>query len=334
MSPVSAQISLGVRTRLSRASRTHGANGRYLLARVAQGVIVVVGALVISFGLTQITGNPAEVLAGGAMSDEQVQLLSKQLGYERPVVEQFTDYFSSAAVGDFGTSFRFGEPALTTVLQALPKTLLLVAGAIVVASAVAVPTAVFSVLRRESRTDRALRSFVIVGQGIPEFWLGLLLTLVFAVWLGWLPSLYEPGVLAYILPTVTLAVPLAAMLIRLLRADLLDIMTRDFIVALRGKGIAEREIVTRHALRNAVIPFITFLALQVGWLIGGTIIVEAVFVWPGIGTLALSAVETRDLPVVQAIVVVVATAYVLLNLAVDLLVMWVDPRIRLGQGAM
>lgn len=294
--------------------------------------MVVLGAMVISFGLTHVTGNPAEVLAGGAVSAEQVEVLTKELGYDRPVSEQFVDYFGSALRGDFGESFRYGQPALTVVMGALPDTLVLVLGAILLASLIAIPTAVFSVLHRESKADRAIRRLLIVGQGLPEFWLGLLLILVFAVWLGWLPSLYQPDPRALVLPIVTLALPLSAMLVRVLRVELLDVMTRDFIVAARGKGIPERQVVVRHALRNALIPFLTFLALQVGWLIGGTIIVEAVFVWPGIGTLALSSVEARDLPVIQAIVVVIAVTYVLLNLAVDALVTVIDPRVRIGSG--
>jgi peptide/nickel transport system permease protein len=311
-----------------RRLRARGQGARYVLGRLGQGIVIIFGAVTISFFLAHLTGNPAEVLAGGQMSREQVEQLSRQLGYDRSLLVQYGDYLGKVVRGDLGQSFRFQEPAAKSVFDALPDTLLLVAGAILLSCAVAVPTAVFSVLRRESLADRALRRGLIVGQGMPEFWLGLILVLVFAVQLGWLPSIGFEGFRSLILPVVTLAVPLMSMLVRLLRANVLDIMTSDFVVALRGKGLTEVEILLRHALRNALVPFVTFLALQIGWLIGGTIIVENVFVWPGIGTLALTAVQTRDLPVIQAIVILVAAAYVVLNLAVDLLMMWIDPRIR------
>jgi peptide/nickel transport system permease protein len=306
---------------------------RYVLGRVAQGLVIVFGAVTISFVLAHLSGNPAEVLVGGQMSQEQVDQLSHRLGYDRPLLVQYFDYIGKVVRGDLGESFRYQEPAVDSVFTALPRTLLLVAGAILVACAIAVPTAVYSVLRRESLGDRVLRRTLIAGQGIPEFWLGLILVLVFAVWLQWLPSIGFSGFRSLILPVVTLAIPLSSLLVRLLRANLLDIMMSDFVVALRAKGLSELEILRGHALRNALVPFVTFLALQIGWLIGGTIIVENVFVWPGIGTLALSATQVRDLPVIQAIVIVVAVGYVLLNLAVDLLMLAIDPRIRVGKVA-
>jgi peptide/nickel transport system permease protein len=167
---------------------------------------------------------------------------------------------------------------------------------------------------------------------MPEFWLGLLLILIFAVWLGVLPSLGFDDWTSPILPIVTLALPLSSILTRLLRSQLLDIMTSDFVVALRAKGLTEREILVRHALQNALSPFITYIALQVGWLVGGTVVVESVFTWPGLGALALSAAKTRDLQVLQAIVILIAVGYVGFNLLADLLVIWIDPRIRVGKA--
>jgi len=301
---------------------------RYVLGRLVQGAAVIFGAITISFILIHLTGNPAEVLAGGMMSQEQVHQLSVRLGYDRPLLVQYLDYLGNAVRGNLGESFRYQEPATTSVFHALPNTLLLVAGAILVACAVAVPTAVFSVLKRESLADRVLRRAIIMGQGIPEYWLGLMLILIFAVRLGWVASLGFSGPGSAILPILTLALPPTSMFVRLLRANLLDIMKADFVTALRSKGLSELDILLRHGLRNALAPFLTFLALELGWLIGGTIIVENVFVWPGIGVLALSAVEARDLPVLQAILIIVAVSYVVLNLAVDLLLMWIDPRVQ------
>lgn len=303
---------------------------RFMLARLVQGLVVLVGAVIVSFALTHITGDPAKVLAGGQMTEQQVEQLSAQLGYDRPVLVQFADYIGGVFRGDLGTSFRYGEPAMTTVLNALPYTLGLVVGAVVLASMLALPIAVLSVLRREKLIDRVIRRSLMVGQGIPEYWLGLMLVLVFAVALGWVPSVYDSSTVAWILPLVTLAVPLLAQLVRMLRAEMLDVMTLDFIMALRGRGMIDRHIVLGHTVRNAVVPFLSFLGLQAGWLMGGTIIVESVFVWPGIGTLLIQAVETRDLAVIQAIVVVIAASYVLISTVVDALSMMIDPRIRIG----
>jgi ABC-type dipeptide/oligopeptide/nickel transport system permease component len=304
---------------------------RYVASRLAQGVVIVFGALTVSFVLAHLSGNPAEVFAGGMMSREQVQQLSHQLGYDRPLSVQYVDYIGHAVRGNLGRSFRFEEPAIRPVLHALPRTLVLVVGAILVSSALALPAAMLSVLRRESLADRAVRRFLMLLQGFPEYWLGLVLVLLFSVQLKWLPSLGNSGFKSVILPVVTLALPLVPILMRLLRGNLLDIFASDFVVALKGKGLSSREILLRHGLRNASVPFLTFLGLQIGWLISGTIIVENIFAWPGIGLLSLSAVQARDVTVIQTIVVVVAVSFVLLNLAVDLLVMAIDPRIRIGR---
>jgi len=305
----------------------------YLSRRLIQGVLVAFGAAVISFVLIHIAGDPAVVLAGGYFDAAQVHQLSHQLGYDRPMSIQFVDYFGHLLRGDLGQSFRFHQSAASLVFRALPNTLLLVTGAVLLASVVAVAVSVTSVLNREAPLDHVLRRSLIVAQGVPEFWLGLLLLLIFAVRLGWLPSLGFSSWKSPILPILTLALPLMSILTRLLRSQLLDLMESDFVTTLRAKGLTELEIVLRHTLLNAMIPFVTYLALQLGWLVGGTIVVEAVFTWPGIGTLILSATKTRDLQVIQAIVLLIAVVFVLLNLAADLLVVAIDPRIRVGRKA-
>ncbi len=303
---------------------------RYVAGRAGQGLVVLVGAMIVSFWLAHLTGNPAEVLAGTSLPAEEVQRLSERLGYDEPVLRQFGDYMVGAAHGDFGTSYRANGPALGAVLSRLPATLGLILGALVLACLIAIPAAVHSVLRRESRSDRLIRRTLMVLQGMPEFWSGLVLVLIFSVSLQWVPSLRNGDPTAWILPIVTLALPLSATLVRVLRADLLDIMRADFVVALRAKGIGERSIVLHHGLRNALVSFLTVVALQIGWLFGGTIIVEAVFVWNGIGSLLLVSVETRDIPVVQTIVVLIAAAYVVFNLLADVIALLVDPRLRAG----
>jgi peptide/nickel transport system permease protein len=232
------------------------------------------------------------------------------------------------AHGNFGSSYRYRSSALLLVLHAFPYTLMLVGGAIALATVLALPISVFSLLRRESVADRVLRRGLMVVQGVPEFWLGIILTLAFGVELHWLPIIGFHGPQSLILPDLALGLPLASTLVRLTRGYLLDVAGLGFMTVARSKGLSETSIVIRHGLRNAMPQLVTFLSLQMGWLIGGTLIVEAVFAWPGIGSVALSAVQARDLTVVQAVVVVVAAAYVILNIFADILVYVLDPRIR------
>jgi ABC-type dipeptide/oligopeptide/nickel transport system permease component len=204
----------------------------------------------------------------------------------------------------------------------------LVFGAVIVASALAVPVALLSLLRRESLLDLVLRRTLMVLQGLPEFFVGLVLVLVFAVSLAWLPSFGASGPAWYVLPIAALAIPLMSSLARLLRAQLLGILHEEFVTALRARGLGPREIVLRHGLRNALPPLIAYLALQLGWLVGGTVIVEVVFGIPGLGELAISATRDRDITVIQAVVVTVAVGYVGFNLLADLIVYTIDPRVR------
>lgn len=305
---------------------------RFIAGRLAQSVLVLFGAVTVSFLLVHLTGNPAQVIAGGMVSQAQVHRLSAQLGYNRPLLVQYADFIGKTARGDFGYSFRYHEPAITPVLQALPNTLILVFGAIGLGAMIAVPLAVLSVLRRDSALDGMLRRALILGQGVPEYWLGLLLLLAFAIKLHLLPSLGFHSPESVILPIVTLAVPPASMFTRMLRGGLLDFADSALYVALRSKGLPDTEILFRHGLRNALPPFLNFVGLELGWLVGGTIIAETVFVWPGIGYLLLSAVSSRDLLVIQSIIVIVAVGYVLINLAVDVIVAAIDPRVREAMG--
>jgi peptide/nickel transport system permease protein len=300
----------------------------YVAIRIGQGLLVVLGAVAISFVLVNVSGDPVGVLGGQLLGPEEKQRLVHLYGYDRPLFEQFTDYMGSVVQGDFGTSFRQPVGALALVVEALPPTIYLVLGSLLVTIVVAVPVSLLSVLRRGSLLDRGARNSLIVLQGLPSFWLGIVLVLIFSVQLRWLPSVGNSGWTSYILPIAALSLPLMSTVVRLLRSQLLDIMGMEFVTALRAKGLSERDIVLRHALHNAMPPLVTFMALQIGWLFGGTIIVEAVFGWPGIGTLAITATNNSDLTVIQALVVVVAVVYVLLNLVADLLVLAIDPRLR------
>ncbi|HZV74387.1 MAG TPA: ABC transporter permease [Conexibacter sp.] len=304
---------------------------RYLLTRLAQGVAVVLGAVAISFLLVNAVGNPVDALGTGAQLTERAHReLIHQYGYDQPLPARFADYLSRLLRGDFGTSFRSEDSALALVLRALPNTFLLILVSVVLAWLIAAPVAIRSVLKRDSRSDRVVRNGLVVIQGVPDFWLALLLVIVFAVTLGWLPAIADGSPSAIVLPMCAIALPLVSTFVRMLRSQLLEVMTSDFVIAMSVRGLSMRKIVLRHVLPNALPPIVTFMALQLGWLLGGTLIVETVFGWPGIGDLAVTATTQTDLPVVEAAIVLTAAAYVLCNLLADLLVVALDPRIRVA----
>ena len=293
---------------------------------------MLAGALVISFLLVSVGGDPARAQAGTSiLPAEQLEALRQELGYDEPILTRLGEYLARAVQGDFGTSYRYRAPAADVVLEALPNTLLLVGASLLAALAISVPLALYAVLRRDTVDDRLVRGFFITIQGMPDFWLGTLFVLVFAVQLGMLPSIGFGSASALILPAATLAIPLIPAFFRFLRSQLLDVMEQDFVVVLRTKGLSRRQILVRHGLRNALPAFVTYLALHVGMLIGGTVVVEAIFSWPGLGSVLLTAVSVRDLQLVQAVVVVVAVCFVVLNLIADMLVLAIDPRVRAGR---
>lgn len=300
---------------------------RITLTRLGQGVVVVFGALTISFLLTSSSGNAVDARVTGIDPETRARLIH-EYGYDQPLLERYWHFLTGAIHGDFGPSLGAVSSPVTQVLDALPYTLTLVVAAIVVASSAAIVLAVYGAVHRSSRIDVVIRRSFMAVQGIPEFFLGLVLVLVFAVQLGWLPSFGVDSASSYVLPVAALSLPLISTLTRLLRSQLLEVLGQDFVTALRSKGLSERTIVIRHGLRNAAPPLISYLALQLGWLLGGTIIVEVVFGVPGIGQLVVSAANVRDVGTIQAVVVVVAIGYVLCNLLADLVVYAVDPRVR------
>jgi ABC-type dipeptide/oligopeptide/nickel transport system permease component len=229
--------------------------------------------------------------------------------------------------GDFGNSFRYGTGAVSTVLTALPNTLILISISLTAAITISVAVASASVLRQGGWSDRLWRPVMSALQGIPDFWIALVLVLILSVRLHLLPSLGFAGPSSLIMPCTALTLPMLASFTRLLRGSLLDFTNSDIALALRARGLTRREIVIHHGMRNAMVTFVSYVALQAGWLVGGTLIVETIFAWPGIGTLLIGAVQSRDLTVIQATVVIIALAFTLLNLIADLTVIWLDPRI-------
>ena len=303
--------------------------GRYLLRRVLHGVVVLLGVSVIVFLLMHLGGDPVAVLLPLDAPPEQVAAFRQEMGFDRPLPVQYALFLSRAVRGDFGYSYHYRTDALSIVLERMPATLKLTAAAMAIALAVAIPAGILSALKQGSVLDMVVRVSVLLGQAVPGFWLALVLIMVFGVKLRWLPVSGAEGWRSIVLPAIVTGSFSMATVTRLLRCNLVETMAETYIQVARGKGVPENLIVTRHALKNAAIPTITVIGLQMGWLLGGAVISEAVFAYPGMGRLAVTAIGYRDVPVIQSFVAIMAIIVVTINLGVDILYSWADPRIRL-----
>ncbi|HUW10136.1 MAG TPA: ABC transporter permease [Anaerolineae bacterium] len=303
--------------------------GRYLLRRVLHGVVVLLGVSVIVFLLMHLGGDPVAVLLPLDAPPEQVAAFRQEMGFDRPLPVQYALFLSRAVRGDFGYSYHYRTDALSIVLERMPATLKLTAAAMAIALAVAIPAGILSALKQGSVLDMVVRVSVLLGQAVPGFWLALVLIMVFGVKLRWLPVSGAEGWRSIVLPAIVTGSFSMATVTRLLRCNLVETMAETYIQVARGKGVPENLIVTRHALKNAAIPTITVIGLQMGWLLGGAVISEAVFAYPGMGRLAVTAIGYRDVPVIQSFVAIMAIIVVTINLGVDILYGWADPRIRL-----
>ncbi len=301
---------------------------RYIARKLGHTLLVVLGVVTLAFAALRLSGDPAATMLPGDSSVDELTALRHTLGLDQPITMQYARFLVDAARGEFGTSFRHQQPALGLVLERLPATLELAFAALVLTVATALPLGIVAALYRGRLPDVAAMSFAVVGQATPFFWMGIMLILVVSVQLGWLPTSGRGTVAHLVLPAVTLATHLAASLARLTRTSMLEVLGQDYLVTARAKGLAERVVILRHALKNAAIPVATLLGLQFGTLLGGAVVTETIFAWPGVGRLAIQSIFVRDYPVVQAGVFVLAVSFVLVNLAVDVLYGWLDPRIR------
>ncbi len=301
----------------------------YLLRRVAQSVVTLVGMSVLVFLILRVLpGDPAKMLLPEGAPQSAVDELNRHLGLKEPLHVQYGIFLRSAFQGDFGQSFQYRSPALLVVRERLPATLQLTFCAMVLTVVSGVTIGIVAAVRRGTRYDYAGTLLAVLGQSLPNFWLGIMLVLLFGVTLRWLPTSGFQNWTYLILPSVTLAAYPTALVARLTRSSMLEILGRDYIRTGRAKGLAERAVVLRHALRNATIPVLTVIGLQIGTLLGGAVITESVFAWPGMGKLVVDAIYFRDFPVVQTVLILSATLFVLINLLVDALYTVVDPRIR------
>jgi peptide/nickel transport system permease protein len=305
---------------------------RFLVQRLGHLVWVLLAVSLLVFLLIHLSGDPVRVLTPLDATSEDVERVRRLYGLDRPLAVQYLTFLENAARGDLGESFRYQRPASELVRQRLPATALLAATTIGITIAAGVPVGVWVGARAGSAADWVVSIATFVCISLPSFWLGVLLILLFADRLRWLPASGFDAWPSLVLPSLTLAVYTTGLIIRLVRSDILEALRQDFIRTARAKGMGERAVLARHALRNALISTVTVIGLQLGNLLGGSVVVETVFAWPGVGWLMLQGIQTRDLPVVRAVVLVVGTLFVVINLAVDLLYLYLDPRIRYDDG--
>jgi peptide/nickel transport system permease protein len=302
--------------------------GPYILKRLGEAILVCFGISVITFLLLHVAGDPVQLLLSIEAKAEDAAILRKSLGLDRPLYVQYGIFLKGLLQLDFGTSLFIRESAFSLVMERFPATVQLTVAGMVIALAIAVPLGVVAAIRRYSLLDNLCTALAVSGQAMPIFWLGLMLIIFFAVQLRLLPASGRGTFLHLLMPAFTLGASLAPITMRMTRSKMLDILSADYIRTARAKGLREQIVLFRHALRNASIPIVTILGLQFGRLLGGAIVTEAVFAWPGLGTLALSAIRNFDYPLAQACILTMAFIIVIVNLGVDVLVGWLDPRVR------
>jgi len=306
---------------------------QFLVSRLITATVVVLGVMCLVFALIHLVpGDPVEVMLGESAQPADKEALREALGLNQPVHLQLLDYLARLVRLDLGTSIYSRRPILDILLERIPATIELGIAALWVATFLALPLGILAAMHRNTLLDFGAMGFALVGVSIPNFWMGPMLILVGALWLGWFPVSGREGFMSLVLPALTLGTAMAAILSRMIRSALLEVITEEFIRTARAKGLTEWRVIVHHGLRNALLPVITLLGLQLGALLGGAIITETVFSWPGIGLLVVEAIQRRDYPVVQATVLFISLSYVLVNLLTDLLYAWIDPRVRIQKG--
>lgn len=303
---------------------------RYFLARLGQSVLLLLGVLLLVFFMVRITGDPAALMMSREASAEQLEAFREEMGFNRPILTQFADFASKAIVGDFGSSLHFKTPALPLVLERLPATVELAAAGLIMAVIVALPLGLVGGFNPGSIVDSVGRGLALLGQSIPNFWLALILILYFAVGLGWFPSFGRDEFKSIVMPAFVMALPVMGQIMRLTRSAVLEIRGEDYIRTARSKGLEPRTIYFKHVLRNVAIPLISVIGVQFGYMLGGSIYIETIFSWPGMGQLLEQSIGWRDFPLVQAVAVFTSVVVLALNLLTDMAYSLIDPRIRYG----
>ena len=304
----------------------------YLIRRLLLTIPVIIGVVTLVFWLIHlIPGDPVELMLGETASIADKLSLRHQLGLDKPLLGQYLDFILGLTQGNLGHSLHTDQPVLQVILQRLPATIWLSLAAITVALLICLPLGIASAMKQYSLIDNGSMLLALLGISIPNFWLGPMLIILFAIKLDWLPVGGRGSLAHFILPAITLGTAMAAILTRMIRSSLIEVAQEDYIVAARAKGLSRLKVYLKHALRNALLPVVTILGLQLGSLLTGSIITETIFAWPGIGRLTITAINSRDYPLVQGCILVVALGYVFINLLTDLAYAWIDPRIRYGK---
>ncbi len=301
--------------------------GRYILKRLWHTVYVTVGISIMSFFFIHLSGDPVMLMLPPDATHAEIETLRQQLGFNDPLPLQYWRFASRAVRGDLGTSLYHRVPAVNLVLERLPASLELAGAAMLISLVVSIPLGIISAIKRGSLWDVSSMLGALLGLSMPHFWLGIMLILVFSVTLGWLPTSGRGTLAQLIMPSLALGLSLMAMFARLTRSVMLEVLSQDYVRTARAKGLVEKLVIGKHALKNAMIPLVTVAGMQFGFLIGGTVIIETVFAWPGVGRLVVQAIFSRDYPLVQASVMVLAVLFVLMNLITDLIYLYLDPQI-------
>jgi peptide/nickel transport system permease protein len=301
---------------------------QFIAVRTFQAVLTILLVTMVVFAITRISGDPAKLLIPPEVPSEEIPRYREAWGLNDPLPVQYLKFVTNATKGDFGTSYRYDVPVSELVWKRVQSTAKLALAAVILTAVVAIPLGVVAAVYRGTVLDTLVRVLALSGQAVPSFWLGLILVLIFAVKFHWLPATGDQNWKSFILPSITLSSFSMAAVTRLTRSSMLDVLDSEYIKLVRAKGMPECNVIFKHALRNAAIPIITILGLQLGGLIGGSVLVESIFNWPGVGQLSVDAVFAADYAVIQTIVLIGALSFVVINLSIDLLYAVVDPRIR------
>jgi peptide/nickel transport system permease protein len=304
---------------------------RYFVSKLLISVVLLLGVLTLAFFMLRMTGDPVALMMSRDASPEEMEAFREMMGFNRPVSVQFLDFLSKAAVGNFGNSLHYGMPALPLVMERLPATVQLAVIGLLMAILIGVPLGLTGGLNPGSPLDSLGRFWGLLGQSVPSFWLALLLILVFAVRLRWFPSFGADQAKSVVLPAFVLSLAVSSQILRMTRSTVLEVRGEDFVRTARSKGLNQSTIYFKHILRNVAIPLISVIGVQFGYMLGGSIYIETIFAWPGMGQLLSQAIGWRDFPLVQALAIFTSVVVLALNLATDLAYALLDPRIRYGK---
>jgi len=302
---------------------------RFLVRRLLLTIPVLIGVATLVFSLIHLVpGDPVQAMLGESASPQDVAQLRSKLGLDRPLYEQYVSFAGGVVRGDLGVSLRTNQPVTRVIFERMPATMELAVAAMLVAIVVAIPLGIIAAVRKGTRVDHAATTLALVGISMPTFWLGPLLAIIFSVWLGWFPVSGRGTLANLVLPAITLGAPLAAILARMTRASVLEELRELYVLAARARGVSEARAVLAHAFRNSLIPIVTVIGLQFGAVLTGAVITETIFAWPGVGRLLVQSISARDYPAVQGCILLIALTYVSMNLIIDVLYGFLDPRIR------